>query len=356
LEDSWENWCPGIQLKETSTRWRRRFKVKISFIIPVYNRPGETRELLESLSLQTKRDFEVIVVEDGSVESSESVVEQYRELLDIHYFYKENSGPGPSRNYGCEKASGEYMIFLDSDCIVPEEYVQVVEEALQRNYSDAFGGPDRAHEDFTRLQKAISFSMTSFITTGGIRGGNERMGKFHPRSFNLGISMKVFEATGGFSKMRFGEDVDLSIRILEKGFTTRLIRQAFVYHKRRTSLRQFYKQVYNSGIARINLQRRHPGSLKLVHTFPALFILGVLLLLLLSALVSWYFILPVLLHMLLLFLGALGKTGRFGIGLLAIITSYVQLLAYGLGFLKAFWLRIVLGRDEFSAFNKNFYK
>ena len=330
--------------------------MKISFIIPVYNRPGETKELLQSLALQTKQDFQVILVEDGSSLRSEDVVKKFRDRLDIQYYYKDNSGPGPSRNFGSEKASGDYLIFLDSDCIVPEQYVQVVGEALQRNYTDAFGGPDRAHKDFTNFQKAVSFSMTSFFTTGGIRGGNERFEKFHPRSFNLGMSRKVYESTGGFSSMRFGEDVDLSIRILEKGFTTQLIREAYVYHKRRTSMRQFFKQVYNSGIARINLHLRHPGSLKLVHTFPSLFTLGMLILLLLSPLVSWYFALPLLFYMFLLFLSALVKTGSISIAILAIMTSYTQLLAYGIGFLKAFWRRIVLGRDEFSAFNKNFYK
>jgi len=298
----------------------------------------------------------VIVVEDGSTESSEPVVEQYREQLDISYFYKENSGPGPSRNYGCEKASGAYMIFLDSDCILPEDYYQIVRETLEGNYTDAFGGPDRAHKDFTNFQKAINFSMTSFLTTGGIRGGNEKMEKFHPRSFNMGFSKEVYEATGGFSTMRFGEDVDLSIRILEKGFTTQLIREAFVYHKRRTNLRRFFKQVYNSGIARINLQLRHPGTLKLVHMAPALFTLGVLLFLLLAFLVSWFFVVPVLFHMLLLFLSALIKNRSLSIGLLAVVTSYAQLFAYGTGFLNAFWRRMVLGRDEYSAFNKNFYK
>ncbi len=330
--------------------------MKISFVIPVFNRPEETGELLQSLSLQLDRDFEVILVEDGSSLSSEPVMKEYRELLDISYFYKENSGPGTSRNFGCEKASGTYVIFLDSDCVLPEGYVQIVRETLERSYTDAFGGPDRAHKNFTEFQKAINFSMTSFLTTGGIRGGNEKMGKFHPRSFNMGFSMEVFEATGGFSTMRFGEDVDLSIRILEKGFSTQLIREAFVYHKRRTNLRQFFKQVYNSGIARINLQLRHPGSLKIVHLAPALFTLGVILLVLLSFLVSWYFATPLLLHILLLFLSATIRNRSISIGLLAVVTSYTQLLAYGWGFLSAFWRRMILGRDEYSAFNRNFYK
>lgn len=330
--------------------------MKISFIIPVFNRPGETAELLQSLALQNERDFEVVIVEDGSSVRSEPVVEEYREQLDIQYFYKENSGPGPSRNFGCEKADGEYVIFLDSDCVVPEDYIRTVRERLESNYTDAFGGPDRAHKDFSSLQKAINFSMTSFLTTGGIRGGNEKMEKFYPRSFNMGFSRRVFEATGGFSNMRFGEDVDLSIRILEQGFTTQLIREAFVYHKRRTSLRQFFKQVYNSGIARINLNKRHPGTLKLVHNAPALFTLGVLLLFILSPWLSWFLLLPVLCHLLLLFLSAAIKNRSLSIAFLAVVTSYTQLIGYGTGFLHAFWKRSILGRDEYSAFNKNFYK
>jgi glycosyltransferase involved in cell wall biosynthesis len=352
---SWENWSPGTPRSGTTTRWRKRFKVKISFIIPVFNRPGETDELLRSLSLQSERAFEVVIVEDGSSLSCQSVVEKYGDQLDINYYYKENSGPGPSRNFGCEKAEGDYLIFLDSDCVLPEGYVQVVREALEHNFTDAFGGPDRARHDFTKFQKAINFSMTSFLTTGGIRGGSEKMGKFHPRSFNMGFSREVFDTTGGFSEMRFGEDIDLSIRILEHGFKTQLIRDAFVYHKRRSSLKQFFKQVYNSGIARINIAKRHPGTLKLVHVAPAVFTLGILSLLVLSCLVSLYFMAPILLHMLLLFLSASVKSRCIIVGVLALVTSYTQLIGYGAGFMSAFWKRIVMGRDEYSAFNKNFY-
>lgn len=330
--------------------------MKISFIIPVYNRPGETRELLQSLAAQTEGNFEVIIVEDGSTESSEAVVQNFRGILDISYFFKDNSGPGPSRNFGCQKAKGDFMIFLDSDCVLPGDYFRIVRERLEHDYTDAFGGPDRAHKDFTSFQKAINFSMTSFLTTGGIRGGNEKMEKFHPRSFNMGFSKEVFEATGGFSNMRFGEDVDLSIRILEQGFSTQLIKEAFVYHKRRSNLRQFFKQVHNSGIARINLQLRHPGTLKLVHAAPALFTLGFMALLLLSVFVSWYFVMPVLFHVLLLFFSATFKNGSLRIGLLSVVTSYAQLIAYGTGFLRAFWRRMILRQDEFSAFNRNFYK
>jgi glycosyltransferase involved in cell wall biosynthesis len=330
--------------------------VDISFIIPVYNRPAETEELIRSLSHQTHKGFEVVVVEDGSTLSCEAVVEKFRDRLNISYFFKENSGPGQSRNYGFERTKSDYAIFLDSDCILPEDYFKTVEDALEANYTDAFGGPDRAHADFTKFQKAINFSMTSFLTTGGIRGGNEKMGKFHPRSFNMGFSKKVFEATGGFSNMRFGEDVDLSIRILDKGFQTRLIREAYVFHKRRTTLRQFFKQVYNSGIARINLYKRHPGTLKMVHAAPALFTLGIAMLAVLSLTVSAWFTLPVLFHMLLLFISAAVKNRSVPIGLLAVLTSYTQLFGYGCGFLNAFWKRMILGKDEYSAFTRNFYK
>jgi len=330
--------------------------VDFSFIIPVFNRPAETEELLHSLSLQSQGGFEVVVVEDGSTLSSEPVVEKFRDRLNISYYFKANSGPGLSRNYGCERAQGQYVIFLDSDCVLPPEYFKTVSGALQTDYTDAFGGPDRAHSDFTKLQKAINFSMTSFLTTGGIRGGNEKLGKFHPRSFNMGFSKKVFEATGGFSSMRFGEDVDLSIRILEMGFQTQLIKGAYVFHKRRTSLRRFFKQVYNSGVARINLQLRHPGTLKLVHAAPALFTLVVPVLLVLSLTLSAWFALPVLSHLLLLFVLATAKNQSIGIGLLAVVTSYTQLFAYGCGFLHAFWKRMILGREEYSAFQKNFYK
>lgn len=328
----------------------------ISFIIPVFNRPAEIDELLSSLSLQTRKGFEVVVVEDGSTQSSEEVVERYRDQLHISYYFKDNSGPGLSRNYGCERASGSYVIFLDSDCVLPEDYFAIVRDTLEDNYTDAFGGPDRAHKDFTRLQKAINFSMTSFLTTGGIRGGNEAMGKFHPRSFNMGFSKEVFKATGGFSRMRFGEDVDLSLRILEQGFQTQLIREAYVYHKRRTTLRQFFKQVYNSGIARINLHKRHPGTLKIVHAAPAIFTLGLLGLALFSFLFSPWFAVPVAFHMLLLLVSAAVMNRSLPIGLLSVVSSYTQLIAYGCGFLQAFWRRMILGRDEYSAFQRNFYK
>jgi len=329
--------------------------LKISIIVPVYNRPKELEELLESLNNQTNKSFEVIIVEDGSTLRSESVVEDFKKELDIKYFFKKNTGPGLSRNYGCEKADGDYSIFLDSDCVLPPDYFETVLGALINNDVDAFGGPDKAHKNFTKFQKAINYSMTSFLTTGGIRGGSEKLDKFHPRSFNMGFSKEVFKATQGFSSMRFGEDIDMSIRILRQGYKTRLIKDAFVYHKRRTNLRQFFKQVYNSGIARINLYKRHPESLKLVHFAPAFFCISTIALLLLSFFVLPWFLIPLLLHLLLLFFSSTIKNRSVIVGILTIFTSYTQLFGYGTGFIMAFWKRIVIRKDEFSAFRKNFY-
>ena len=255
--------------------------MKYSFIIPVYNRPDEVDELLDSLTRQTLRDFEVVVVEDGSAIPCREVVSKYADRLTVHYYNKENSGPGQTRNNGVERANGEYMLILDSDCILPEDYLEEVEAALRAKKADAFGGPDRAHRSFTDVQKAINYAMTSFFTTGGIRGGKKKLDKFYPRSFNMGIRKDVYQALGGFSKMRFGEDIDFSIRIFKAGYACRLFPEAWVWHKRRTDLKKFFKQVHISGIARINLYKKYPESLKLVHMLPAVFTLGVFVLMLL---------------------------------------------------------------------------
>lgn len=326
-----------------------------SIIVPVYNRPDEVYELLESLTKQTFTDFEVIIVEDGSSVKCDHIVSHYANSLDIMYFFKPNSGPGDTRNYGSQHSQGEYLLILDSDCILPSTYLENIDNELKHNPCDAFGGPDRSHESFTDIQKAISYAMTSFFTTGGIRGGKKKLDKFYPRSFNLGIKREVYEALGGFSKMRFGEDIDLSIRIFDKGYSCRIFPDAWVYHKRRTDFRKFFKQVHNSGIARINLYKRHPKSLKIVHLLPACFTLGVLLLLILSFFSLW-FLLPITVYSLLIFLDAWRQEGRIKIGFLSIVASFVQLIGYGTGFLRAFWRRIILKQDEFEAYKKNFYK
>lgn len=327
-----------------------------SIIIPLYNRPAEIRELLDSLVQQVYKHFEVVVVEDGSTEKSEDIVASFRDRLEVKYFFKENSGPGLSRNYGAERASGDYFIFLDSDCIVPVEYLQEIENELSTSPVDAFGGPDRAHESFTDQQKAINYSMTSILTTGGIRGKKKSMEKFHPRSFNMGFSRRVFETTKGFSGMRFGEDIDMIIRIMEVGFQTRLFPAAYVYHKRRTSWKKFFKQIYNSGIARINLYLLHPASLKVVHLLPACFVVGVSVLVIGAILVSIWSLLPLLLWACLIFIDSLIENRSIVVAFYSICASFIQLFAYGIGFIHAFFKRIVFRKGEFNVFVKNFYK
>lgn len=343
--------------------------MKYSILIPVYNRPDEVQELLESLTHQRFTDFEVIVVDDGSTLPCADRVQPYADRLQLHYYTKPNSGPGQTRNFAADHARGEYLIILDSDVVLPPDYLTHIEEELQREPCDAFGGPDRAHPDFTPVQKAINYAMTSFFTTGGIRGGKKKLDKFYPRSFNMGMRRDVFRELKGFSRMRFGEDIDLSTRLFRSGHTSRLLPEAWVWHKRRVDFRKFFRQVHNSGIARINLTKRHPGTLKLVHLLPAVFTVGcaLLVLLLVLGLVltlcgvggSWLMVVgaaPLLLFALIIATDAACRNHSLTIGLIAVVASYVQLLGYGSGFLRAWWRRCVLGRGEFEAFTKNFYK
>ena len=314
------------------------------FIIPVYNRPDEVRDLLESLSNQTSHDFEILLVEDGSTLPCRSVANDYSEKLDVHYYYKENEGRSIARNYGMEKASGEYFIFFDSDCVIPESYFEIVRKELERNYADCFGGPDKAHESFSDIQKAINYSMTSFLTTGGIRGGKMQLEKFTPRTFNMGFSRKVFESVGGFREM-FSEDIDMSTRIRQAGFSIRLIRPAYVYHKRRTSLKLFCRQIYIFGMSRISLYLLYPDTLKIVHLLPAAFVLGSLAMIIASF--FWpYAILPLLFYLLAIFGVSLFSNKNLKIAALSVITSVIQLGGYGIGFMKAFFLKILLGRGR----------
>lgn len=329
--------------------------MQYSIIIPVYNRPDEVDELLDSLARQTLKDFEVLVIEDGSTLTCRPITEKYEEKLNIRYFFKENSGPGQTRNYGAERSRGTYLIILDSDCILPPGYLAAVTEELKREPADAFGGPDRAHPSFTDIQKAINYSMTSFFTTGGIRGGRKKMDKFYPRSFNMGVRREVYHALGGFSRMRFGEDIDFSIRIFKGGYRCRLFPDAWVYHKRRTDLKKFFKQVHNSGIARINLYKKYPESLKLVHLLPGLFTLGTAVLLLGAFLCPWA-LLPLALYALLVCMDSTWQNQSLRIGLESVAAAYIQLLGYGTGFWRAWWKRCVRGKGEFEAFKKNFYK
>ena len=313
-----------------------------SIIVPVYNRPGEVKELLDSLKAQTVKPFELLIIEDGSKERCDHLLDHYRSFFTIHYYYKDNSGRSDTRNYGMARATGDYLLFFDSDVILPPSYFENLDAALSHDYCDCFGGPDAADDSFSDMQKAVSHAMTSFWTTGGIRGGKAVMEKFCPRTFNMGLSRKVYERVGDFKDM-MGEDIDLSIRIRNAGFTIRLIREVFVYHKRRIDLRRFFKQVNNFGQARIWLQLIHPGSLKLVHTAPALLLLLGLVLLVASLFCPWLLLLP-LLYVLLIFGDSLFKGSSVKVAALSVVAAAVQIIGYGTGFLKALWFKMILRR------------
>ncbi len=333
--------------------------MKYSIIVPVFNRPEEVDELLESLCSQTLKDFEVVIVEDGSQIPCKDVCDKYADILDLRYYYKPNSGPGQSRNYGVERAKGDYVIILDSDAVTPTGFMQAIEDELKRQDTDAWGGPDAAHESFTNIQKAISYAMTSFFTTGGIRGGKKQLDKFYPRSFNMGVRRTAYQALGGFSPLRFskmslyGEDIDFSIRIYKAGYSCRLFPEAWLWHKRRTDFRKFWRQVYNSGIARINLWKKYPEALKPVHALPSVFTvgsIGLVICALLSLLtpttmpLAKWFLAPLVLYILLIFIDSTIRNKSIKVGLISIPAVFVQLIGYGVGFLESWWKNCVVKR------------
>lgn len=318
-----------------------------SIIIPLYNRPQEIKELLQSLVSQTYSNFEVIVVEDGSTDSAKDIVESFSTDLQINYFFKENGGQGFARNYGFEKAKGDYFIVFDSDIIVPSGYLSIVLSGIQENSWDAFGGPDATHSSFTAVQKAISYSMTSPFTTGGIRGNKRHVGQFHPRSFNMGISRAVWQKTGGFRLSRRSEDIEFSIRMIESGCKVGLIPEAFVYHKRRANFAQFYRQTYSFGKGRVDIAQLYPSELKLIHALPSCFTVGVIGLLILNFVNMLTFDEIALLHYLaligntlvllfcgLLFVHSLSVTKSIRVAVLSVVASFTQLIAYGSGFIQ----------------------
>lgn len=305
-----------------------------SVVIPVYNRPQEVEELLQSLALQTFQNFEILLIEDGSEVKCDEVAKAYSQRLDIHYHFKKNEGQGFARNYGFERAKGDYFIVFDSDCIIPKHYFAVVDQFLKEHQTDAFGGPDQAHPTFNSLQKAISYSMTSPFTTGGIRGREKRLGTFHPRSFNMGIAKEVFERTRGYRITRMGEDIEFSIRIQQEGFKSRLIPEAYVFHKRRGSITQFYKQLHFFGRARVNVNRFFPGELKMLHALPALFVLA--LLIGFTSFFWWeelfmFFGGGLSIYLIVIGIHATYIFGSLKVGILSIITSITQLVGYGMG-------------------------
>ncbi|MGB8706313.1 MAG: glycosyltransferase [Gillisia sp.] len=328
-----------------------------SFIIPVYNRPEEVKELLESLVKQDfKKDFEVVIIEDGSAVSSEEVVSVFRDKLNISYYFKPNSGPGDSRNFGMKKASGNYFLILDSDVILPSGYLTRVNHFLSQTFFDCFGGPDAAHENFSDLQKAINYAMTSVFTTGGIRGNKKSVGKFQPRSFNMGLSKKAFEASKGFGLLHPGEDPDLSLRLEKLGFSTVLIPDAFVFHKRRIDWNKFNLQVYKFGLVRPILNLWHPNSAKITYWFPSLFLCGFFFSLALAMLGIWIFLYIYAGYFLLIGIDAAVKNKSFYIGSIAIVATFIQFYGYGRGFLIAVWKLQILKISPEKAFPFLFFK
>ncbi|MDE6370102.1 MAG: glycosyltransferase [Duncaniella sp.] len=317
---------------------------RYSVIVPVYNRIDEVEDLLTSLEAQSMKNFEVIIVEDGSTAPCREAVERHKGV-DVKYFFKENEGRSIARNYGMERASGEYFIFFDSDCVIPPAYFETLDRELAAHPTDCFGGPDSAHESFTTTQKAINYAMTSLLTTGGIRGGKVSMEKFTPRTFNMGFTREVYERVGGFREM-FSEDIDMSTRIKNAGFSISLIRPAYVYHKRRVDFKKFFRQVYVFGMSRITLHLLYPGSLKLVHALPAIAVVTGVILVLLGIFVSPWWLAPILLYLEAIFITAIASTGSLVIGLKAVPASVIQICGYGTGFLKAWFTKIVLGRGR----------
>lgn len=331
--------------------------VRYSVIVPVYNRPVEVGELLESLAGQSYRDFEVVLVEDGSTMPCEETAQRFGDRLKIRYFAKANSGRSETRNYGMERAEGRYFVFFDSDCILPAEYFEVLTEALSEKAADCHGGPDRAHPSFTALQKAISYAMTSFLTTGGIRGGKRGLERFKPRTFNMGFSREVYESVGGF-RGAFGEDIDMSTRIEKAGLRIRLVPEAFVYHKRRLSWRSFFWQVYVFGLTRVELNRLHPGSLKIVHLLPVCFVAGVLVMTVGAIVWSVWSVSPLCVYGLALCVDGWRVSGSLQVALLSVVAGFIQLGGYGAGFLCGFIRSFLLGQsvDAEKEYGKRYEK
>ncbi|MCH5224358.1 MAG: glycosyltransferase [Muribaculaceae bacterium] len=316
-----------------------------SFIVPVYNRPAEVEELLESLASQTDKDFEVVIVEDGSSVPCQEICGKFSDSIKIKYFHKDNEGRSIARNYGIDRADADFLIFVDSDCILPPDYISRLKEGLKSQPVDCYGGPDAAHDSFSDVQKAINFSMTSFLTTGGIRGGKKSLEKFTPRTFNMGFSRDVYDRVGGFREM-FSEDIDMSTRIKNEGFKICLFPDVKVFHKRRVDFKKFWRQVHVFGMSRITLQLLYPGSMKLVHWLPALFVIFGLGFAIASFFNHW-FVIPLLVYFVALFIAALYETKSPRIAFLSIPASIIQLGGYGTGFIRAYVWKILLrnGRD-----------
>lgn len=321
----------------------------LSIIVPTFNRPDEVDELMASLTKQTNKDFELILADGTPDEKLVPIIEDYKSRLDVQHLHRPYLGISDSRNLGCQHAKGQYFIFLDSDCVLPEEYLNNVLKGLKANSFDAFGGPDAADESFTPLQKAISYSMTSILTTGGIRGKKNHVGQFHPRGFNMGISRTVFEKTNGYSSLKCAEDIEFSIRIISMGFKTGLIPEAYVYHKRRTTFKAFFRQVFRFGAARINIYKLYPKELKITHFFPAFFLMAILLLIITplfstKLFTAWSIMLAI--YIAAIFVDSTIKNKSPKVGALSIIAVFTQFGGYGSGFIANFVQLLILRRDK----------
>lgn len=328
-----------------------------SIIIPIYNRPEEIDELLKSLTSQTyDKPYEIVIVEDGSSITCEHIVDNYKNQLTISYYFKPNSGPGDSRNFGMRKAQGDYFIIFDSDCLIPSQYLTEVDKYLNNNSVHCFGGPDAAHESFSDIQKAINHTMTSFLTTGGVRGGSEKIDKFQPRSFNMGLSKEAFAVTNGFGKIHPGEDPDLSIRLWELGYETALIPNAFVYHKRRIDFNKFYKQVNKFGKARPILDFWYPKYSKITYWFPVCYVFQLFLSIVLLLFGIKFMLIINLLYLFLIAIEAIMINKNIKIGLLTIFTTLIQFFGYAKGFVKSFIYINVLKKDPKIALPEMFFK
>lgn len=328
-----------------------------SFIIPVYNRPIEVKELLQSfIALSFHREYEIVIVEDGSSESSENVVSEFQEILDISYYQKQNTGPGDSRNYGMKRAKGDYFLILDSDVLLPSDYLLVIDSFLVNRFCHCIGGADAAHRSFTPLQKAINYVMTSYLTTGGIRGKKNAVQNFEPRSYNMGISQEAFIKTGGFAKIHPGEDPDLSLRIREMGYSTAFVPGAYVFHKRRISLNKFYNQVQKFGLVRPILNEWHPHAAKITFWLPSVFVLFVMISIFGALFYRWWMILPVSCYLFAIFLHSSILNRSVYIGLLVVLAVFVQFFGYGIAFLRSTWIIAVLKKDASKEFPHLFFK
>ncbi len=336
----------------------------ISVITPSYNRASELEHLMRSISAQSidHNLFELIISDDGSTDDTEALINSWQEKasFSIKYISQENKGPGAARNHGLEKSIGELILFIDSDCEAHPKWIETIVDEYHKSEFDACGGPDGGKKDFTLLQKAIDYSMTSFFTTGGMRGHSEKMiSKFYPRTHNMGVKRDKYEAVGGFGNLRHGQDIEFSHRIRTSGGKIRFIKNALVYHRRRTSLRQFIKQVFNWGVARINLGKIDTAMLEPVHFLPSLSILLSLFIILIIYQLDWgiseIFLLFFSPLSIICLLGALNKKDLRVFPILLLVIP-IQIFGYGLGFLQAYIRRFIFNEAELVGFKKNYYK